>query len=242
MALSLANLAKVAEPSQGSADETLDDDSQGRMPMSNSKRPYRDIRRANGDVLRVEPITPFVFRLRLRPDASFREAALVRYGVVRSDWPEFEVETDETSETVTFRTRHAALAVSKADGRMAFRDEAGRILLREAEPPVSRLETGFKAEFALADGERLYGLGDETRDRIQKRGHKNMMALRNVSSYVPIPFLMSTGGWAIFLNTTWFHNFDAGASQRDRLTFSAQRSELDYYLIAGASLPDLLDR
>ncbi|MBM4087714.1 MAG: DUF4968 domain-containing protein, partial [Planctomycetes bacterium] len=127
MALSLANLAKVAEPSQGSADETLDDDSQGRMPMSNSKRQFRDIRRANGDVLRVEPITPFVFRLRLRPDASFREAALVRYGVVRSEWPEFEVETDETSETVTFRTRHAALAVSKADGRMAFRDEAGRI-------------------------------------------------------------------------------------------------------------------
>ena len=210
--------------------------------MSEKKRQSKNLRRANGDVLRVEPITPYVFRIRLRPDEKFREAALIRYGVVRNDWPDFDLSTDENAEAVTFKTGRTTLTVSKADGRMSFRDAAGKVLLREAEPPRSCLETGFRVEFALSESEKLYGLGDETRDRIQKRGHKNMVVLRNVTSYVPIPFLMSTAGWAIFLNTTWFHYFDAGATNKDRLSFYAKRGEMDYYLIAGASLPELLDR
>lgn len=201
-----------------------------------------DICRSNGDVLRVEPVNPHVFRIRLRPDSNFREAALVKYGIVHDGGSGFEVTTNENDAEVIFSTERAQLVVAKADGRMTLQDDKGAILLRDAEPPQSRLETGFRVEFELSEGERLYGLGDETRDRIQKRGHKGMMVLRNVTSYVPIPFLMSTGGWAIFLNTTWFHHFDAGATRDDRLTFYANRGELDYYIIAGATLPELLDR
>ena len=111
-----------------------------------------------------------------------------------------------------------------------------------AEAPRSQWDSGFRAVFALSPGENLYGFGDENRDRIQKRGSAGSMVLRNVASYVPIPFLMSTGGWAVFMNTTWFHRFDAGATDPDRLVFSAERGGLDLYLIAGESLPQLLDR
>ena len=54
--------------------------------------------------------------------------------------------------------------------------------------------------------------------------------MQNVSSYVPIPFLMSSRGWAVFLNTTWFHEYDAGVTAPDVLRFSAPRGDLDYYL------------
>jgi alpha-glucosidase (family GH31 glycosyl hydrolase) len=203
---------------------------------------HTDVVLATGSVLRVMPITPHVFRVRLRPDGEFLEPGLVRYGIVKSDWPPVPVTTADEGETIRFDTGPASLTISRADGRVTLRDGSGKTLLAQADAPRSDPRTGFEAAFALSEGERLYGLGDETRDRLQKRGHETPMVQRNVVSYAPIPFLMSTGGWALFLNTTWFHHVDAGATQADRLVFRSHRGELDYYLIAGQSLPELLDR
>ncbi|MEN6643861.1 MAG: TIM-barrel domain-containing protein [Armatimonadia bacterium] len=202
-----------------------------------------DIALENGAVVRVQVVLPQVFRVRMRADGEFEEPGLVRYGVVKSEWPEVPVSVTGDDGVLVFDTGEAQLEVSKLDGRVALYGAGGEEVLRQVEAPVSEGdEGGFRAEFGLADGVRLYGLGDETRDRINKRGHKTQMVLRNVVSYVPIPFLMSTGGWAIFMNSTWFHQLDLGATVADRLVYSARRGELDYYLIAGETLPVLLDR
>jgi alpha-glucosidase (family GH31 glycosyl hydrolase) len=203
---------------------------------------FTDIRLETGATLRVAAITPHVFRLRLSPDGYFPEPGLVRYGVVRTDWPEVPASLTDDGEVFVIDTGAASLAVTRSDGRLSFRDAAGNVLAESPEPPRSDPRTGFQLDLDLRDGERLYGLGDVTRDRLQKRGHEARIVLQNVVSYVPIPFLMSSAGWAIFLNTTWFHRVDAGASRPDRLSFRARRGELDFYLIAGASLPELLDR
>ena len=202
----------------------------------------REIQLRNGSTLRVQAITPAVFRVRLRPDGRFGEPGMVRYGIVQGDGPAVACSAEEGPDTVTFRTGAATLTVRKADGRVMLADEAGKPLVSQEEPPRSDPQAGFDVRFRLSAGERLYGHGDETRDRLDKRGHQGLMVLRNVVSYAPIPFLMSTGGWAVFLNTTWFHHFDAGAEQPDRLRFWGDQGELDYYLIAGASLPELLDQ
>lgn len=203
---------------------------------------FFDLTLESGGVLRVAVVTPHVFRIRLRPDGVFPEPGLVRYGVVQGDFPEVPLSVSEEEGALKFDTGEAALLVSRADGRMILRDASGTVLLQEAEAPLSDPKVGYRAAFALGEGERLYGLGDETRDRLNKRGHETPMVLRNVVSYVPIPFLMSTGGWAIFLNSTWFHHVDAGANNPDRLVYSATQGELDYYVIAGETLPLLLDR
>jgi alpha-glucosidase len=210
--------------------------------MRKDKQKYVDVSLAKGGVLRAEPVTSHIFRVRLRPDAQFQEPSLIRYGIVRSDWEpvEFSVEDQDASRTV--HTEDASLSISKEDGRVALRDSEGQMLLQEASAPRSSPESGFNAEFELREGEKLYGLGDETRDRIQKRGHRTQMWVKNVACYVPIPFLMSTGGWGLFLNTTWRHFFDLGYSQKDRLRFWSKQGELDYYLIAGETLPIVLDR
>ena len=209
---------------------------------TDSARTTFDVTLGQGGVMRIQAITPGVFRIRLGGDGSFAEPGLIRYGIVRNDWPALEVEVEQTDGEITLQTEQAALVVSKRDGRVALHDACGQVVVRDAAAPQSGPEPGFEVAFELGPDERLYGLGDETRDRLQKRGHKDMTVVRNVASYVPIPFLMSTGGWAVFLNTTWFHHFDAGATDPERLTFRSQYGELDYYLIAGASLPVLLDR
>ena len=210
--------------------------------MPDGKQCNVDLALDDGATMRVMAISPDVFRVRLRPDGQFPEPGLVRYGVIDSDVHEVPTTVIEQRGEVRLDTGQTSLTVSRSDGCLTLRDCSGEVLLQSASPPRSDPAQGFRAEFLLGEGERLYGLGDETRDRLNKRGHETPMALRNVVSYAPIPFLMSTGGWAVFLNTTWLHRVDAGAADPDRLVFSARRGELDCYLIAGRSLPELLDR
>ena len=210
--------------------------------MKEEKEKYVDVELAQGGVLRVEPVTPHIFRIRLRPDAQFKEPSLIRYGIIRSDWEPVDFSVETLDDSLTIRTQGASLEISRKDGRLILHDGSGKVLLQEADSPRSSLESGFNAEFQLGDGEKLYGLGDEARDRIQKRGHRTQMWVKNVASYVPIPFLMSTSGWGILLNTTWRHFFDMGYSQEDRLRFWSRQGELDYYLIAGETMPMLIDR
>jgi alpha-glucosidase len=119
---------------------------------------------------------------------------------------------------------------------------SGKLLTQNDQPPKPGSEQGFELSFELSPGERLYGFGDESRDQIQKRGHKNRMVVMNVSSYVPIPFVMSDHGWGVFLNTTMYHSFDAGATVGNRLSFSADNGIIDYFMITGKSMPEILDK
>lgn len=198
-----------------------------------------DIHLARG-TLRVQPIAPHTFRIRLRPDDNWREPALTRYGILRSNWPKTQFSVEDGDAKTVIRTAEAELSVSKSDGRIELKDAKGGLLLRETAPPVSG--PGFAAEFELSPDERLYGLGDENRDIVAKRGHRTMMWVQDCISYAPIPFLMSTRGWAVLVNSTWRHAFDIGSEKPDRVRFWAPRGELDYYLFTGHDLPALLDR
>lgn len=201
-----------------------------------------DISLSNGSILRVEPITEYIFRIRLGKNSEFKEPSLIRYGILNSKWEPVEFSTQEQDLEITIQTSGAFLSVNKKTGRLILRDSEGNELLKEASDPRSSSETGFAAEFELKKDEKLYGLGDETRDRIQKRGHRTQMWVKNVACYVPIPFLTSTSGWGILLNTTWRHNFDLGRARTRRMMFWGDKGELDYYLIVGETLPKLLER
>lgn len=197
---------------------------------------------AQGGLLRVDVLAPHLFRVRLDAVGDLHEGALNRYGILKRDWPAVGVAVRRRRGEVTFATTAAALSVRRDDGRLRLCDGQGRQRLATPVAPASRWESGFRLELGLTADERLYGLGDACRDQLQRRGHEASMVLRNVASYAPIPFLMSTRGWGLFVNTTWFHRIDAGATDPDRLVVSGARGGLDIYLIAGGSLPELLDR
>ena len=68
-----------------------------------------DVTLACGNTVRVEAITPHVFRVRLRPAPPFPEPGLVRYGIVRTEWPEVPVTVADGDATMTFATVTKAL-------------------------------------------------------------------------------------------------------------------------------------
>lgn len=203
---------------------------------------YVDFALKDGGMLRVHPVREHTFRIWFRPDADFVEPGLVRYGFVRTDWPAADFTLCEKNDRWDLTTSGARLSVARSDGRLTFSDATGRVLLESAGAPTSARPEGFDVRFKLADSERLYGLGDETRDRIQKRGHKTMMWVTNCSRYVPIPFLMSNRGWALFLNTSCRHFVDAGKDQPDQLRLWGHRGALDFFLMTGPTPAERLDR
>lgn len=201
-----------------------------------------DLSLGTGGVVRVEVLAPHTFRVRMNASGEFPEPALVRYGILHAGGdPNVAVTVEETPETFNFRTAAAALAVDRTDGRLTLARADGTVLTEQVTPPWSGPDRGFGAVFGLAEGEKLYGLGDVTRDRIEKRGFRTQIWVVNVQSYVPIPYVMSSRGWALFLNTTWRHAFDLGATEPDQLKFWGRRGELDLFLFTGDDYAALLD-
>ena len=125
------------------------------------------------------------------------------------------------------------------DGTIAIKNECGEIVTRIS---VEQTSAGWRISVSLRDGEKLYGLGDINRTRLNKRGHKYRIWVTNVKSYLPIPYLMSSEGWAITVNTTFEHFFDAGATDKDLLTITCRHSKPDFTIYTGKDFAELLYR
>lgn len=194
----------------------------------------------SGDHIQIQVIAPDTFRIRLSAADDFREPGLIRYGILDSRYRGAEYSAEDQENYLEILTERARLRVEKNSGKITLMNRNGDLLTRHSVPPWSSPQRGFGAEFLLTEEERIYGLGDETRERIQKRGHRASMWVANVKAYAPIPFLMSSKGWGLLINSTWRHAVDIGREVPDRLRFWGRRGELDYYLFAGETYAELL--
>ncbi len=89
--------------------------------------------------------------------------------------------------------------------------------------------------------ERFYGGGSTSRNTIQHRGSVLRMWATYQKTEIPMPFLMSTEGWGIFNHTTAKNYFDIGRFQNDRLYIFNTGGDVDFYLMFGSSMPDLIN-
>lgn len=195
---------------------------------------------ANETYMRIEVVAADSFRIRLQAAGNFRESALIRYGIWSACTYSGECKVVDSPDKLNIHTEKAHLQVDKRNGSVVLFNAHGEVRTSQSLPPWSESERGFGAEFQLAEGERFYGLGDESRECIQKRGHRANMWVANVRAYAPIPFLMSSQGWGLAIHSTWRHAIDIGLAKADRLRFWGRSGELDYYLFAGDSMAELL--
>lgn len=192
--------------------------------------------------LLIDFVSPSVFRLRMNNENNFPEGGMVKYGIVNTKCQDHRVRVSENENFAEIKTDSVILNIDKNDGAIKLLDNEGNIILRNDQPPISSLKKGFELSFHLEEDERLYGFGDVSRDQIQRRGLKTEVLVTNRTGYIPIPFVMSDRNWGLFMNTTMYHSFDAGAEIRDRLSFTSTRGIVDYYLIVGESMLDMLDK
>ncbi|MFA6930076.1 MAG: TIM-barrel domain-containing protein, partial [Lentisphaeria bacterium] len=192
--------------------------------------------------LLIDVLAPDLFRLRYDRSDRFQPGGMQRYRFLKLEWPECAVQRQDQPDECCLQTTQASLTIKLQDGNFELRRNDGSMLLQSAKPPHGDQDQGFELALRLQPEDRLYGLGDETRDRLNKRGHQNRMAILNVSAYTPIPFLSCTRGWALYLNSTWIHRFDGGVANPEQLCFSSEQGLLECFLFVGKTIPELLQR
>ena len=192
--------------------------------------------------LRIDVLEAGTLRVRAFPGDEPPPSALIRYGFFRDEWPEAGFEVDRADDRLALSTELLTCSVDPADGRLTVADASGRELLRELEPPQTGPEPGMRLRFALPPERRFYGLGDQTRERIEHRGTRGDLWGRNVKSYVPIPLVLTNDGLGLLVHTTRRVWFDLGATSDDAFGFEAEEATVDYYVLAGPSLKDLIGR
>ncbi|TNJ64472.1 helix-turn-helix domain-containing protein [Paenibacillus hemerocallicola] len=196
----------------------------------------------DGLFVRIQAVAGHTFRVRAGYSPDFPEPPLVRYGFISESGGGAACEAEQLGHRVLLKTRQAMLDVDKLDGTLVLSRADGTLLTSSAAPPRCGTADGYEVGLRMTEEEKFYGLGDTVKDRTQLRGLRCDIRQLNDASRVPVPFLMSSRGWAILVNTTRPHTIDIGCSISDRLSFGGQESEYDYYLIAGEGCDTLLDR
>ena len=169
-------------------------------------------------MLTVKKIGEGAFRL---TSDMGRESLLSRYGILGD----------------SLRRAYAPEATMDTDGKSAILHTAGR----DVSIAVTELSRGFRVDIPLRAGERIFGLGDATRDAVMVRGLHVPVHVCNVASYGPQPLLLSADGWAILVNCTYSQSFDIGKTDPDMLSVYASGGRADLYFFVAHGLSELVE-
>ena len=203
-------------------------------------------------LLRVDVLAADLLRVRLAQDGHLAEdASWVVPDELRFARAPAKRESDASSETL--RTSALAVRVDRNSLAMRIEDDRGRTLIDDAPGPPFRLTgTQFSFRKAMHPGERYFALGDKT-GPLDRRGGSfvGWNTDQNVTPtadplYKTIPFVVGAGAeagsWGLFLDNTWRTTFDFGKREANVLTIGADGGALDYYVVVGAGVKQVVER
>jgi alpha-glucosidase (family GH31 glycosyl hydrolase) len=212
------------------------------MQFTSAQETDRGLRlNADRSTMEVSFLAPGIVRLRGWEGKEPPMSPLLRYGLWRREWDDVDVRVETGSSACLVATGLMTVDVAM-DGALSITGAQGEGLLSTAEAPMLGPDPGFRARFELPEAERFFGLGDQTRDRIEHRGTKGDLWIRNVEEYIPIPFVMSTRGYGLVTNTTRRVWYDLGATSDDWFGFECRDEALDLYVVYGPSPAEILER
>ena len=177
----------------------------------------------------IHQLTDDVVRVRMIPPGVKKITALEAYGYLFKD----ALKSAPANASKLEVTQAAdGLLTATSNGKRLFTMTGCSI---EAE--------GLRTVFDLFDPEEDWiGFGDQVRDRLFHRGTKIECVVTNVVGYIPVPFFMSTRGYAVLLNTTYHCTFDMGVGGKKEFGWLDRRGALDFYIFAGTDFKSLLRR
>ncbi|NII25284.1 DUF4968 domain-containing protein [Pseudoflavitalea sp. X16] len=207
--------------------------------------------------LQLEFCTPGMVRIRSSWTRNLE--ANEPWMVVQYQWPAVNVQVKTMPECFLFTTAQLQVRLYKTPARIDIYTAGGKLLSSEkVTANKGGMYTGGDTvsctKQCLPD-EQFFGFG-ERMDFLNRRSKKvtlnvgrgkglpHAVGAYNVleANYSPIPFFMSTQGYAIFFHNSFATSWDMGATRDDEYRFAAQGGELDYYFIYGPQFPALLEQ
>jgi len=158
----------------------------------------------------------------------------------------------ENEQEIVYSTGRISVTVNKSPLRLRFTDSAGRVISEDdLVLGISWMGTQVTSYRKLFPDERFIGLGEKT-GGLNRRGNSYVhwnsdvpaYALDKDPLYSSIPFFIGLHDrltYGIFLDNSYKTFFDFGASTNGRMSsFGAPDGELNYYLISGATVADVI--
>ena len=157
---------------------------------------------------------------------------------------------------------HICLEVELDPFRIAFSGAQGTFLQQDRDTTIGTgvlgvLPCGFSTvagqrvafhdSFVCEPDEHFYGFGEKFTD-FDKRGQRLEMwnydayGVHHEQAYKNVPFYVSSRGYGVFVDSVRRVNFDMAHSNHAAVQIVAPDSVLDYYVIAGPDLHDVIRR
>lgn len=160
----------------------------------------------------------------------------------------------ETPQAVEVRTERVNCAVSRADGRLAFRDPVGNLIAEEVAPVGWTADGRVVSRWAVGADAHFYGLGQRAAN-LDRRGGSYVNWNTDPRTYDPgddpldlcIPFLLALDfdgrqGYALLLENAACSRFDLGQLDPGSLTLEVEDRNLRYSFFYGPDLTTVIAR
>ncbi|NDJ76487.1 MAG: alpha-xylosidase [Chloroflexi bacterium] len=206
----------------------------------------------------IRVVAPGIVRVLLEDDAS--DPARVRLAR-ELPAPDGSITLRRTNDSVTIKGEHIQVQVTLKPFHIVFFGPDGRRLLdqnyseKTAPGTLSVLPFGFSRvdgervafheTFAAEPDEHFFGFGEKFTE-FDKRGQRLEMwnydpaGVHYEQTYKNVPFFISTRGYGLFVDSVMPVQFDMGLSNHSVSGIIVPDSALDYYVIAGPTLKDII--
>lgn len=202
----------------------------------------------NQGTVRVSPITPFMVRIRF---AAASDEFQDESWAVNAELRKSKAAAQIAGSTLT--TTYLVAHVDPETLAVSVKDRNGKPIVTDAAIPMVRNGSQFTINKKLAIGEKIFGMGDKTgsldrRARAFTNWNTDFYGFKASDDpiYKSIPFYISTGGeggaYGLFLDNPFRSWFDFGQRSDDILSFGAEDGAVDYYVIAGPTVAEVVRR
>lgn len=204
-----------------------------------------------GPKLRVAAVSPKIVRVTLAPDGIFNEKS---YAVAKRG--EARVEVEDRRDTVEVRTGELKIVVSKRPCRLAFYDAEGRYVCFNHELGMAWAPSRWeghrvKCWMKLELDDHFYGLGEKALPLDRRRTRVTMWntdafgyKLGTDPLYMSVPFIIVLRrglAYGVFFDNPYRSVFDLGFSSEEWYSFEAEGGQLDFYVIYGPSVKEVVE-
>ncbi len=206
---------------------------------------------AANNVLRLTLVDSAVVRVQVGRDGVVQDLPSVAVVGTPNLLLRWEVEDNPGNLTVRFPGGSAVL--NKYPLRLLFRDTRDTVML-EDDAAFGHAWDGKEVQVwkALHPDERFYGLGEKT-GNLNKRGASWTMWNSDVPGYdsgtdplsMSVPFFIGirrTGAYGVFFDNSYRSTFNLGAASDRVFSFGAEDGEMNYYVILGPAVSDVVRR
>jgi len=196
----------------------------------------------NGTFIRIRCLKENIVRIQItQQKGKFRESGLSRYGFINDLSPNnLKVNSSDLKNNFSVETSHLKLKGNKSTGKIVITDPSGKKIHID-QIAANFADSAAQVVFRAGKEEDWIGFGDQTRGRIYHRGYIADCNVRNVKSYIAVPFFMSTVGTGVLVNTSHRVVFDMCKSDPDKYSWSDGSGSVDYYVITGNGFKELID-